>query len=331
MAYNPHGNYGMESALDNKRRDERYANKDKRAQVVPEVKIDKEVNRIAEEMTGLRHEHAVSIYDPYFQNHPEEHERAADMEETARIKSRFAADSEQETYFLKIASAFEYIICERINASEWLGKNIKAQLTSEYDDLVNGVDLYIEDTDQSEDSRKPVGLSVDVTFGKSEKQIREKFEIIKNRLLNRGSLAKLKYYKPIRSASTNPNNETIELPKVIVGVNRDEVYTILKNYDKGVDPKTADPKVGLIMLRQIELQLETFEEFSRKKYAQSEVPSLRRAAETYGEAFAFAQKALNARMSMFKNMNRAWIDERMAKEPVSILLNKMLAELKASI
>lgn len=182
----------------------------------------------------------------------------------------------------KISDVFETILAEQIELNEGFGQDALIIQTSEYDDLINGIDAIIEF--DLEEGVSHLALGVDITFGIiSGTKLQQKFESIRGDL-NLGKLAKVRYFESEHGIA---KGELSELPKVVIGVDRETVNELakawltqtiakaeLKKPDLGEASRTslleglrnAKQKlekhfVQILFLKQIKLQLETYIDF----------------------------------------------------------------------
>lgn len=239
-------------------------------------------------LAKLRKQSLLSVQDPFFKG-MDRKKKAGHLQFVADEKIRHASESmllekggksrkkqwlEEQKIF---SDAFEYVIMKRINESGWFG-NMRAQLASEYDDFKHGVDMYVER------DGKPLALTFDVTFTSDRGGLAEKLAPIK-RMLEHGTLSQLQYYVPLdaerRAAVGSSDGYPIALPKLIIGVTRDEMFTAIERYVESGDTKKDIP-TGLIMLYQSILQLRHFIRYieyirDNKKDAPHTLPVYKRA------------------------------------------------------
>lgn len=113
----------------------------------------------------------------------------------------------------KLAEILEAIILEWLQLGNWVGNNVKAEKTSSYDDIKNGVDIILDLDPHSKDMpTRILGLGIDVTFSLSgvQKKIDRIFENLRH-----GKLGKIKYYKSEPHAF---RGELDRLPLVALGI-----------------------------------------------------------------------------------------------------------------
>lgn len=243
--------------------------------------VDPEVLKAAERIAEKKESAALSIDDPYFNGRIPENDRARHKRDVESLKAKFKTTESPETHGLKVlASALEYVLADRINNGNWLGNHMRAQLTTDYDDFNAGIDMYIENTT----SKEPIGVSVDITYSLDQKQLGGKIQEIKNKLLDRGKLAELTYYKPLSENTENtPARTSLSVPKVIVGVTRKRASDVITRFALG-EKAPPDSLTGLFILNQTKMQLKHFiwycERVGREKpWVMDAVPVYKRALE----------------------------------------------------
>lgn len=207
-------------------------------------------------LAGRKDAESLSMDDSFFQEMKNSQQLKRDKAEVERLEKHFRNDDES-----LLASAFEYAISRRINGpSKWLGAHMSSQLTAPYDDYVNKVDLYLEDT-QAEAPR-PIGLSMDVTFSRDGKTIEGKLQDLKSKLLDGGRLARLDYHKPLQTETSAGTGPVISLPKVIVGIERKRALDALRTFhadeQTGRESESRDIATGLTLLYQMTEQLRAY-------------------------------------------------------------------------
>jgi len=236
---------------------------------------------VVHQFARAREEHALDIRDPHFASFTDA-ERRHDEEYVDKIQGRIQkSDTQNDRELYTLSSAFEYTAAERINSGAWFGPDMKAQLTSQYDDLRNGIDLYVE-SNTSEST--PLGLSVDLTFSRRSEDLSHKLQSIQSFHLDRGTLAELRYYKPLGKNDSIVAAPLTNLPKVVVAMTRDRALNAITLLAK--KPEDRDSVTGLIMLFQIERQLAAFARYSRALGKSKKRAAFEDAAEQYESALA---------------------------------------------
>lgn len=189
---------------------------------------------------------------------------------------------EQETK--RAAEIFEAIMLEQSELSNWFGENASTIKTSEFDDIVNGVDMVIE-VDEPGSSPGHVALAVDVSFGTigiERKIARAKTEIDQN---NSGNV---KYFF---SEKTGFKGQLTRVPRIVLGVEKARVAELIGlDMNKRLKDLAQHP-IQRVIAAETCTQLEIF-----SKYAQSKGNMA--AANTYGRAFQFMQRTLSNQRRM---------------------------------
>jgi hypothetical protein len=117
--------------------------------------------------------------------------------------------------------AFEYIAKEGIHDELWFGEDTSVYSTSEYDDIVNGIDFVVK----FEDEQGEYYLGIDSTAGENADIIDKKLDRNVEQATN-NELFKVKYFHNI---DTN-EKKSIELPRVVIGVHWQEVDNLMKGF-----------------------------------------------------------------------------------------------------
>lgn len=91
---------------------------------------------------------------------------------------------------------FEGIVADQIDGGNWLGQNVEAIATHEYDDILRGVDTVLEITPENEDDFKQyLGLGFDLVVHKDNKRLEKKLNRFLEEDIKKGQLGNLKYYQ----------------------------------------------------------------------------------------------------------------------------------------
>lgn len=213
-----------------------------------------------EEMARMRRDEAVSPDHAFFNSFPKKKRDEMDAYVAQRRDTNAKRDRESKLQGRErvLADAFEWVVGRRINEFDWFGKGMRAKGTSEYDDYRNGIDMYLEK------DGKPIGLAFDLTYSMNQADLAAKLSNIKNFQLDQGEPARLDHYLPLDekklAAVEQSDNYPIGLPKVIVGVTRDQMLNTITSYklDKETNRGTL---TGLVLLYQVKLQLAHFHRY----------------------------------------------------------------------
>lgn len=192
-----------------------------------------------------------------------------DLSSVESLKNRFDTN-EQLDGFQKASEVFEAIVFEQVELSDWLGANAQTIRPSEFDDIVNGVDLIVEFSEDS--STNHLALGVDITFGTT--TIGKKFERIKKEI-DADNLAEVKYFE-----SHGFKGSLRQLPRVVIGVERDTVIALAGLWSRQEKGKLGGHFVKDILIQEIERQLRTFLVYAQNSGSASAVKSYTKALGT---------------------------------------------------
>lgn len=178
---------------------------------------------------------------------------ARDTEYVRSMKAKFGSEDEVHK---KYADVFEAIFYENAEMSNWLGENTHTVLTSEFDDIKNGMDVLVRLNDASR-SFPYVGMGIDVTFGRNsvEKKINRVFGEIE-----KGQLGTVRYFMDPDYAQFK--GELSGMPHIIVGVERRHVIELAGQWLRGEKRKLGENPIQLVVLQQIMAQLKAFRDYA---------------------------------------------------------------------
>lgn len=287
-----------------------------------EVFIDPDALRVATALGPRRDKKAININNPAFKNFSR---KELDKQEVQRAKQGFMESPFEQT-LARIGKGFEYVLSQAINKLFIFGEKGVSQLTTEYDDLINGIDFYVEQAVPKEADRKPIGFSVDATMSSDHYHMARKVLKIKESL-DSGVVPILKYRLPAFTNEESPEKftEATQMPKVLLGVNREKVYEALKSFGVEETAEKIDGSIWLICLRQVDLQLKLYEAYSRQmgdeiaKTKKEQAKKFYVAADRYRETGDFARSLLLQRLD--GNEGRlAEVDALMLTDATSVVL-----------
>lgn len=182
-----------------------------------------------------------------------------------------------ETYGAKRGKIAEALLSEQMELSNWLGDDVLTIVPSEFDDLINGVDIAAEF--EREEGFKHLALGLDITS--SAKEIRHKlFEARKHILA--GDLTLMKYFM---SEKSHIRGEVSQIPWLLVGIDKkllkelcelrlqqtpppneadlsEETKKHLAKERMKARKALANHRVRDLILEEIEIQLKFFMEFA---------------------------------------------------------------------
>lgn len=178
-----------------------------------------------------------------------------DILEVDAIKEKFLEeDTPSEKEAKKMAVIFESLFNKHGEQSNWLGENASIIPTSDYDDIVNGVDAIAE---FSEEGKNPyhLGLGVDVTYSS---HIKKKFEKIK-KSIDKGKLSEIKYF---HSTNMDFTGKLSQIPRVVISITRETLRELVNLNENKKNKELASHFVQFQMLDEILMQLEVFKEYA---------------------------------------------------------------------
>ncbi len=144
------------------------------------------------------------------------------VDELHKIFEEKYVDNPELRDMKKLADIFEAMIADQVNRSAWFGHNAELIASSEYDDIVNGVDgvLHFKNPGSSD----YIALGVDITF--SRKSIESKLRHVKD-VIREGKMARLKYFE---LPDGSYKGELRDIPNIIVGADAGTVIQMSKQW-----------------------------------------------------------------------------------------------------
>lgn len=184
-----------------------------------------------------------------------------DIATVKRLQDSFSKDySPIERYNKQFADAFEAVMYEHIEASEWMGGQTRTIKTTPFDDIVNGIDLILEiNPDLEYENPSHIALGIDVTFG-SEGSLDKKFDKLKEKI-KKADFPKIKYFQ-----SGDFRGEKKDIPEIILGVSRElvgELAALYAQNDGASKKKLAVHPIQNLLAEQVLVQLEYFAKFAK--------------------------------------------------------------------
>ena len=232
---------------------------------------------------------------------------AEDTIKAEKLKEKFASRMDKNSLECKqYAEVMEGILANCINSinSEnnekslgWLGEEVSAMNTTDYDDLENGIDIVTEMTKEG-GYKKHLGLAMDATFSN---KISDKFRGIKGEIV-RGELAELKYFK-----SGNFKGSLSQIPHVVIGVSLGKIKELGKMWVNGDVEGLRNHPVQYQILEEMIIQLETFEKYALKCGKEDLAKVYRDNCETLKQIKAEKEKVLpdtGERDHIFENIKK---------------------------
>lgn len=186
-----------------------------------------------------------------------------DLNRVALTKEKFAP-----TETKKAAEVLEAIIYQHTELSDWFGQTAETIKTSEFDDIINAVDLVVQFNEEDNPSGH-LALGVDVTFGTT--SIHKKFERIRHEI-EKDKLAQVKYFE-----SHNFKGSLQQIPRVVLGVEIEGVKELAALWIHDNKKQLAEHPVRAVLLREIKEQLGVFLKFAERKKSPNAIRSYRQA------------------------------------------------------
>lgn len=193
-----------------------------------------------------------------------------DLKRVESFKSKF----EHDDGIKKVSDVLEGLVYQLGELGDWFGKNVETIRSSEYDDIINGIDLIAEFN--TEDFTKHLALGVDVTFGTL--SIGKKFERIKKEI-DSDKLALVKYFE-----SHGFKGALKHVPRVVIGLEKDTIISLAALWMRNQNAELGNHFAQDILMREILEQLTAF-----KKYAES--IGAEKAVRSYTQALAILATA----------------------------------------
>lgn len=175
-----------------------------------------------------------------------------DLNKVKEYESKFSPDAAKKT-----ADVFEAVMLMG-ELHDWFGSKAETIKTSRYDDIFNGTDMIIEFESDTSQRFSHLGIAVDVTFGTI--SLEKKFNKIKDEI-DSGKLAKIKYF---HSQKEHFRGERSNVPRVVIGVEKDEVVELAALWLRKENQMLAKHPVQRLVLEEMSLQLEVLKNYCQK-------------------------------------------------------------------
>lgn len=218
-----------------------------------ERELDREliIKKAYEKALATVHEAELDPGD--FRSHYSPEDVDADQTYVEEMEKKFESDLSEPQ---KLGTIFEAVLHESVSYRQWFGKESRAQKTSRYDDIKNGIDEVVE-TDLHDEETSYLGLALDATVGGTD----EKFRRIKDEI-NKGTLSKVKYF---RSKSTQYMGELQSVPRVVVAADAKTIIELAQLWLEKENTKLREHPFQYQVLEEISLQLEHFENYAHER------------------------------------------------------------------
>ncbi len=177
-----------------------------------------------------------------------EEEIKKDKIEVTRLKKIFQENSSQNERMQaiqEVSEIYEGVLVDQIEANAWFGENCEMIITSEYDDIKNGIDgvgIFKQEGKESD----YLGFGIDVTFAADIEVLSKKLDSIKSVVRN-NKLPQVKYF-----VDEEGNHVSLNIPKVIVGSRLSSAEKLIelwgsKKSDRNEQLKNHEVQSKLIM------------------------------------------------------------------------------------
>lgn len=143
-----------------------------------------------------------------------------------------------------LSEMLQAMVVDRIN-KDWLNE-FTAEMTSDYDDLITGVDAVLKNKDGHY-----LGASFDFTITKQEKVIEKKLESVWEKNIQSGNVPTIKYFE---DPNTHKKGKIIA-PKFIIGATKEDVEELATAYLNNNEKSLTDHKFQYIIIEQMYEQL----------------------------------------------------------------------------
>ena len=155
-----------------------------------------------------------------------------------------------------LAESFELSLPILIENFDFFGEGVESWLTTEYDDVMNGVDVVVD----FPGNKSTLGLAVDLTI--SRESIARKLEKTRNKITD-GILSSIKYYKTKDNSYLGMKKNIVPL---VISASPETALRVTENIYFSRD---KDDVFNMQSLEEAILQLEYFLEFSLKRSKKS--------------------------------------------------------------
>ncbi len=155
----------------------------------------------------------------------------------------------------KLAEVLEYQVIKGINVGKWL-PYCKAIKTSEYDDIINGIDLVVAFTKGEKSDH--LGIGVDISFSQN---LKGKFQRIKDEIdqydAEDNHLGTVRYFP---SAQTGERSPLLDVPRVVAALDLGVMEDLARVKDGGPGHIAQHA-----IITEMERQLSVFADYAQKK------------------------------------------------------------------
>jgi hypothetical protein len=182
---------------------------------------------------------------------------AADIEYVETMKEQFAVhETPDKVVSKKMATIFEGLIHVYSSKGKWFGPHSTMQKASEYDDIKNGVDSFVEFQPPQQPTSQ-LALAIDVTFAQ---HLQKKFDRIREEI-EKGELTEIKYFV---SKKANFEGRKTKVPRVVIGANVAIVKSLADLWVEGREDILANHPIQNLILQEAMMQCERFAHHAEK-------------------------------------------------------------------
>ncbi len=161
--------------------------------------------------------------------------------------------------------AFEMLMCDQAEFGEWFGENAMISRTSEYDDVINGIDIVVEV--DGEKARR-IALAVDASITSNKEVVRKKITKNLKKINNKKTSSEVKYFQS--KVLGEEKGKIKNLFPVVVGAERKNANKLFELFAKMKEERIdaerkeflqkelANHPLHYNFLEEIKVQLETY-------------------------------------------------------------------------
>jgi hypothetical protein len=167
-----------------------------------------------------------------------------DSELIERLKKEFDDDEELRG----VSDILEAILYLELGDGKWFGEETASMLATEYDDVVNGVDVVVEFLS----TERPGMLAIAVDATMSRDAVRTKLQKIKSKIKT-DELTKVKYFESGRNGS---KSSLENLPHVVIGLDPETILELSQLLVQGDNEKLLSHHARFVVIQEVWEQLE---------------------------------------------------------------------------
>ena len=186
-----------------------------------------------------------------------------DLDLIEKIKKQFKVNETSEgKLFKRISDVFEGVVAEQAEQNAWFGSNVTFYHTSEYDDLVNGVDGVAEFYEEDRKDSQHTAMSFDVVFYSDAQRIIDKLERTREMIKN-GQLTEVKYFEDEEGIKRK-----IKAPRIVLGSRLSSAENLIDMWGKKSPDKNkrlAEHPMQIKLLLESYMQLKHFSQYAHKE------------------------------------------------------------------